>query len=167
MSEKGIDPRSSADGVRVSGQGLPARVRWARTGYALLASAFLACVVVQVFFAGLGVFVAPENWAWHANFVHLFEWLLPFMILAAFLGRLPRALKWQPVGMLALIALQYTTANLGRGFVAALHPVVALLIFWTAIVAAREAWRFLLGSAAAREEASLGSASARRSRRPT
>ncbi|WP_143526468.1 DUF6220 domain-containing protein [Rubrobacter xylanophilus] len=125
------------------GVGTPARVRWARAGYALLAAAFLACVVVQVFLAGFGVFVAAEGWAWHAGFVHVFEWLLPLMLFAALLGRLPRGLKLAPVGTFVLVGLQYTTANLGSGFVAALHPVIALLIFLAALATARGAWRAL------------------------
>jgi len=167
VSERAAGSGANADGGGTHATGPPARVRWARLGYAVLASAFVACVVVQVFFAGLGVFVAPENWAWHVNFVHFFEWLPPLMLLAAFLGRLPRGLKWPPAGMFVLIALQYATANLNRGVVAALHPVVALLIFLAAVVVARRAWRALSGADAAREGASSGPASIRRPERPT
>jgi hypothetical protein len=38
--------------------GLSAPVRLARIGYAVLSSVFVACVLVQVFFAGMGAFGA-------------------------------------------------------------------------------------------------------------
>ena len=38
--------------------GLPSYVRFARYAHAVLVSAFLTCVVVQVFFAGVGIFGA-------------------------------------------------------------------------------------------------------------
>ncbi|MGH2371726.1 MAG: DUF6220 domain-containing protein, partial [Chloroflexota bacterium] len=123
----------------------PASVQWARRGYAALAWIFVGCLVVQVFLAGLGVFAGPANWRWHTTFVHFFE-LLPLLMLAlAFLGRLPGRLRWLTAGLFALIFVQYATANLGDApsiqIVAALHPVVALILFWGAIVVAQRAQR--------------------------
>jgi hypothetical protein len=120
---------------------LPSHVRLARLGYALLASVFVACVAAQVFLAGLGVFAGPEYWVRHTGFVHLFGWLPLLMVPLAFVGRLPRGLRFLPAGLLGLIAMQYATANSYETVVAALHPVGALAIFLVAIIVARRAWR--------------------------
>lgn len=117
-------------------------VRLARFAFALVAGAFALCVVIQVFLAGLAVFVSPLNWVRHINFVHVFEFVPLLMLLLSFVGRLPKALRWQSAGLFGGIFLQYFTANVGGKlpWAAALHPVVAMIIFWTAITVARNAW---------------------------
>jgi cytochrome b subunit of formate dehydrogenase len=123
-----------------SGAGLPSYVRFACYAHAVLASAFLACVVVQVFFAGIGIFAA--NWSFHTYFVPLFELMLPPAFVLAFVGRLPLALKLSPVGLWFLVTVQYALANLdGPDVVAALHPANGLLIFWASLEVARRSWR--------------------------
>lgn len=118
---------------------LPAHVRWTRGGYVLVAGLFVICVVIQVFIAGMAVFVDPANWSLHTTFIHVFE-VLPLVMLAlAFVGRLPRKLKSLPVGLWVLIMVQYATASLFGSLVAALHPVTALVIFWVAMVITRQA----------------------------
>ena len=112
-------------------------MRLARIFYACLASVFVACVLVQVFFAGMGAFGA--NWSWHLTFVHLLEPLPLLMTPMAFVGRLPWALRLLPVGLLVLIGAQYAFANSAVP-TAALHPLNALLIFWVSLHVARRAW---------------------------
>jgi hypothetical protein len=105
--------------------------------YALLASVFVAGVVAQVFFAGMGAFGA--DWSWHASFVHLLELLPLLMVPVAFVGRLPWGLRLMPLGLLILIGAQYAFANSAVP-AAALHPVNALLIFLVGLFVARRAW---------------------------
>jgi hypothetical protein len=112
-------------------------VRLARIFYAGLSVVFVACVLVQVFFAGVGAFGA--DWSWHTAFVHLLELLPLLMAPAAFVGRLPYRLRLLPLGLLVLIGAQYAFANTLVP-AAALHPVNALLIFWTSLYVARRAW---------------------------
>lgn len=120
---------------------LSGHVRWARRGFVLLSGLFAICVVIQVFIAGMAVFVDPANWSLHTTFIHVFE-LLPFvMLVVAFIGRLPRTLKLLPVGLWVLIMVQYATASLFGSLVAAIHPVNALVIFWLAVITTRRAWR--------------------------
>ena len=57
--------------------GLSFPVRLARIGYALLSSAFVACVLLQVFFAGMGAFGA--DWSLHLTLAH-FLGLPPLLI---------------------------------------------------------------------------------------
>lgn len=125
----------------------PRRVAWSRYGYVLVAGVFATCVLVQVYVAGMAVFVDPANWSLHAGFVHAFEPLLPVMLVLAFLGRLPRRLKLAPVGLFVLVSVQYATASAFGSMVAAVHPVNAVAIFLLALLATGRAWRFASGSA--------------------
>ena len=105
-------------------------VRLARIGYALLSSVFVACVLVQVFFAGMGAFGA--DWAWHLTFAHFLELPPLLMMPLAFVGRLPWGLRLLPLGLVVLIGVQYAIADVTVP-TAALHPVNALLIFLSLI----------------------------------
>lgn len=122
--------------------GLSVPVRLARVFYALLSSVFVACVLVQVFFAGVGAFGA--DWDWHLTFVHLFGALPLLMIPVAFVGRLSWGLRLLPIGLVILIGVQYATAN-SVVPAAALHPVNALLIFWVGLLVFRRAWSTVAG----------------------
>lgn len=125
----------SKEGAKLTGLSLP--VRLARICYALLSSVFVVCVLIQVFFAGVGAFGA--NWSWHLAFVHLLEPLPLLMTPVAFVGRLPYGLRLLPLGLLVLIGAQYAFANSAVP-AAAFHPVNALLIFWVSLHVARRAW---------------------------
>jgi len=123
-------------------------VRGARYLYAALAWAFVAGVILQVFFIGLGLFVGRENLALHVNF----GWLLhlgplPVLVAAAF----ARAGRTQIMQTAALAILVFFVPILAAvrtdlPFVAAFHPVGAVLGFWLATAVARRATA-LAGSA--------------------
>jgi hypothetical protein len=121
---------------------ISAPVRLARVFYALLSSVFVACVLVQVFFAGVGAFGA--DWDRHLTFVHLFGALPLLMIPVAFAGRLSWGSRLLPIGLVVLIGVQYATANSAVP-AAALHPVNALLILWVGLLGARQAWSTVAG----------------------
>jgi nicotinamide riboside transporter PnuC len=118
-------------------------VRGARYLYAALAWAFVAGVILQVFFIGLGLFVGRENLALHVNF----GWLLhqgpiPVLVVAA----LARAGRRQIIQTAALAVLVFFVPILAAvrtdlPFVAAFHPVGAVLAFWLATVVAWGATR--------------------------
>jgi hypothetical protein len=117
--------------------GLSGPVRLARIGYAVLSSVFVVCVLVQVFFAGMGAFGA--DWSLHLTFAH-FLGLLPLsMAPVAVAGRLSWGLRLLPLGLLVLIGAQYALANAAVP-AAALHPVNALLILCLSYLTARRAW---------------------------
>ena len=116
---------------------LSALARLARIFYAVFSSVFVACVLAQVFFAGMGAFGA--DWSWHQTFVHFLELLPLLMIPVAFVGRLPWGLRLLPFGLLVLVGVQYAFAN-SPVPAAALHPVNALLIFLLSLFVARRAW---------------------------
>ena len=122
-------------------------IRGARLTYAALAWAFVAGIVLQVFFIGLGLFAGSQNLELHRNFgwiLHLA--VLPIPILAALTAAGRRRIL-QAIGLVVLIffvpILAAVRADLPS--VAAFHPVGALLAFWLAIVVALGATR-LVGS---------------------
>jgi hypothetical protein len=125
---------------RVGRAGLDFTTRLARIFYAVLSSALVASVLVQVFFAGMGAFGA--NWSWHVTFVHFLEPLPLLMVLTAFLGRLAWALRLLPLGLVILIGAQYAFAHTAVP-AAALHPVNGFLILLTSLFIARQAWASL------------------------
>lgn len=132
---RGSHALAAPKGAAVSPQSL--LVRMFRTFYALLASVFVACILVQVFFAGMGAFGA--DWSYHVAFGHLLEPLPLLMVPVAFLGRLSWRLRLLPLALVVLIGAQYALAGAAVP-AAALHPVNAFLILLTGLFIARRAW---------------------------
>jgi hypothetical protein len=103
-------------------------VRLAFIGVAWL---FFACVVVQVFLAGLGVFAGAQHFTLHREFGYLFGWLTLVLLLLALVGRLGR--RWIGLSALLLVLFAFQSVFVAlRGVMpeaAALHPVNALAIF--------------------------------------
>ena len=118
-------------------------VRGARYAFAALAWAFVAGVVLQVFFIGLALFAGSENLELHITLgwiLHLF----PILILAA--AAVARAGRTRILQVTALVVTVFILPILAllradTPVAAALHPVAALLAFWLAIVVASEATR--------------------------
>lgn len=106
----------------------PRRVQLGRYGYLVLAVFFVICVLMQIYIAGMAVFIDPANWSLHTTFVHAFEPMLIVLLVLAFIGRLSRSLKVAPIGLFLLIGIQYATAEMYGSLVAAIHPVNAVVI---------------------------------------
>ena len=119
------------------------RVVVARQALAVTGWLLAAAVLAQIFLAGRAVFVGPDWWQKHRAFVHTFEWLSPLAVLLAYLARASRATKLFAWLTVVLLFLEYATAgwqsSLGRLGLAALHPAIAALLFWSAIELARRA----------------------------
>ena len=120
-------------------------VRGARYAFVALSWAFVAGVVVQVFFIGLALFVAPDNLELHVGLGWILH-LWPILILiAAAVARAGRTRILQATALavtvfiVPILALLRTDAPVA----AALHPVSALLAFWLAIVVAQSATSLL------------------------
>jgi bacteriorhodopsin len=118
-------------------------IRGARIAYAALAWAFVAAIVVQVFFIGLGLFVSSRDLELHRNFgwiLHLAP--LPVLVFAA-LARAGRRQILQAVALVVVIFFVPILAAVRSDlpYLAAFHPVGALLAFLLAIVLARDATR--------------------------
>jgi Ni,Fe-hydrogenase I cytochrome b subunit len=117
----------------------------ARMAYLVVAWLFVACLVVQVFLAGLGVFAGADNFATHRDFGYLFGWLTLILIALAIIGRLGRRLIWLSVLVFGLFVLQSVFVALRETapVVAALHPVNGFLILLISISIAQRARREL------------------------
>ena len=117
-------------------------VRAARYAYFALAWAFVAGVVLQVFFIGLGLFAASEYRQLHADFGWTILHLWPLLILvAAPLARAGRTRILQAAALAITVWIVPILAVLrvDAPVAAAFHPVGALLAFWLAILVARGA----------------------------
>lgn len=113
----------------------------ARYAYLVLAWAFVAGVVVQVFFIGLALFAGSENIELHVTLGWILH-LIPLLILAA--AALARAGRRRILEATALAAVVFAvpilaTLRQDAPVVAALHPVGAIIAFWLAIIVARGA----------------------------
>lgn len=118
----------------------PSRDKKVRLIFAIIAWLFAVCVIVQVFIAGMAIFIDADHWRLHVHFIHIFEWLPIIMFILTFIGSIPSALRWQSLGLFALIFIQYATANMGSvGVLPAFHTVIALIMFSWSIAIARRA----------------------------
>jgi hypothetical protein len=114
-----------------------------RLAYALGAALFAGCIVLQVFFAGLGALADPAYWALHRAFGPVIGFIPLALLPVGLVGRLP----WRMVGLTALLfplfVMQFIFlyAPLGLGVVElrALHAVNALVLFWAGAHLARRA----------------------------
>ena len=118
-----------------------------RLMYLLLGVLFAIGVIMQVMLAGMATFIDGLHWARHSMLIHAFGFNIPlFMLVAAFFGKMPRFAYWQVFGSLLLVFLLYFTANM-RGtlpIVAALHPVIAMVLFMFSTWIVYKSWAFIL-----------------------
>ena len=116
---------------------------FARTAYPVVAGLFVACAVIQVFLAGLGVFDDPNAFITHRNFGYLFGWLTLVLLVISLVGRMPRRFVGLAVLILVLFSLQSVFVALRQDMpvVAALHPLNGFLILGVATYAAWSSWK--------------------------
>ena len=116
---------------------------YARAAQPWVAWLFVACVVVQVFLAGLGVFDSPTSFVTHREFGYLFGWLVFVLLALAIAGRMGRRIIGASALLIVLFILQsvFVAFRTTQPAVAALHPVNGFLIGLVGIVLAREGRR--------------------------
>ncbi len=112
----------------------------ARFVFKLLAQILAVFIAIQVFLAGLALFWNTDNWASHSGFGKLLMVFPILMLVASFIARLPTAFRLSSAGLIVLIVLMFVTAKLSSevGYLSALHPVFALMMFMGAISNARK-----------------------------
>ena len=119
----------------------------ARTrAFPILAWAYVVALAVQVFFAGMYVFVGASNIELHRNMAHVIGLLTGLLLLAVFVGRVPE--KRLVFGVLGLLVVQGGLVHMGQWFglwtIAALHPVNALVLTYASFTLAKRStayWR--------------------------
>ena len=111
----------------------------ARTALVVLSWTFLAVLAVQVFLAGVGLFGAGSM-ATHRDIGYLVPVVPLLMVIAAAVAR-ARQLVWLSGVLFVLSFVQGVLPLLrdGMPYVAALHPVNALALFWLGLTIARRA----------------------------
>ena len=104
--------------------------------------AFVACAIVQVFLAGLGVFDGPGAFVTHREFGTTFGWLTLIILVLALVGRSGRRIVGLAVLLLVLFTLQSVFVALRTDLpaIAALHPLNGFAILGVAVVMTRMAW---------------------------
>ncbi len=107
--------------------------------FPILAWAYLGALAIQVFFAGMFVFVGASNIELHKNMAHVIGALTLPLVASTFIGRVPE--KRLVFGVVGLLVLQGMLVHLGQWFgltmIAALHPVNALVLTYASLTLAR------------------------------
>lgn len=110
-----------------------------RVVFAALAWLFVGLVVLQVFYAGMGL-LGGAGMSQHVDFGYAVAMFPLLIVIAAVVARAGR-LGWWSAGLLLLAQVQSILPWFRDDvpFVAALHPVNALIIFWAGLTIARRA----------------------------
>jgi hypothetical protein len=127
--------------LKAINEGMPPRTRRAMILLLWMARIFAAGIVVQVFLAGLALFVDLNNWGAHSSFPRYFAFLPFLMVLLSFIARMPLTFRLQSIRLSAIVVAIFMTAVLASkiGFLSALHPVLAIALFMGAMTLARKA----------------------------
>jgi hypothetical protein len=133
--------------------------RWLARIHAVAAVVFVAAIIVQVFLAGLAIanLGGSGDFSTHIEFGYTWVGLASLAVLVtAIAARRPRREIGITFAMLLLYIVQtmLPAARASLPWVAASHPVNALLLFGLAVWYARRAWRAMDAVAAAGDAAS-------------
>lgn len=122
------------------------RLRVARYGYALVAWLFAGGILMQVFLIGLSLLGGQPSWQTHRGLGHGLAIAPLLMITFAYAGRLRRPIKlltWLAFVVYVLLADVVIFLRGSIPEVAALHPVLAVLLFGVVAFLAVQAWHLL------------------------
>ena len=113
-----------------------------RRAHLVVAWAFVAGLVFQVFLAGRGVFEGAERFNDHVGWGYTIGLLPIVLLILAAAGRLGRRQVTYASAMFGMFILQPILVGLRdtQPTIAALHPVNGFALLLVAILSAREAW---------------------------
>ncbi|HUF38687.1 MAG TPA: DUF6220 domain-containing protein [Anaerolineales bacterium] len=114
--------------------------------YLILSWAFLAGVVYQTYTAGLAAVAETTGWSTHfgLGMLLLLAALLQLILIRP--ARLPRPAGWVSLGLFGTILVQVLVVGNRASNVSALHPVLALFVFWMSWWLAMTAARTVRGA---------------------
>jgi hypothetical protein len=117
------------------------------TGYAVVAALAVVALLYQVFLVGLSLLGGQPSWGTHVDFGHMFGVFPLLLLILAYVGRLPgteKRLNWLVLGVYIFQAEIFAFVRNAVPLYAALHPVLALVLFaltstvaWRAVALAR------------------------------
>jgi len=125
---------------------MESRVRFSRYAYAAVAWLFVAGILTQVFLIGLTFLGGRPSLQTHAGLGHGLAIAPLLMIVFAYTGRLPRPTKpftWFALVIYVLLADVVIFMRGSVPIIAALHPVLAVLLFGVTGFLAVRAWRLV------------------------
>ena len=113
-----------------------------RRAHLVVAWAFVAGLVIQVFLAGRGVFENAERFKDHAGWGYTIGLLPLILLVLGAIGRLGRRQVIYGAALFGMFILQSILVAMreSQPTIAALHPVNGFAILLVAIFCAREAW---------------------------
>jgi len=119
-------------------------VAGARYVYLGLVWIYLGAILVQVFLAGTGLFSAQRDFEPHIGLGWILH-LVPVLLIIAAAARVGARLLWWTAALLVVQFIQPILPALRTDlpWAAALHPVLAVIIFWLAASIGLQAWRLL------------------------
>ncbi len=124
-------------------------VKVSRVIYMIAAWVFVTGVIIQVFLAGMVVVARQMGWELHRGFGHFWGIPILFMLVTAYLGRLPGTIKWLTWALFGVFIIQAEVIIFLRDsvpVVSAFHPVLALVDFALGV---KLAWKPKLTAATA------------------
>jgi uncharacterized protein DUF6220 len=120
-------------------------VSGARWLFLALVWIYLAAILVQVFLAGIGLFGAAKDFEPHVGLGWILHLVPVLLLIVAAVGRVGSGLLWWTAALLLVQFIQPILATLRNDLplVAALHPVLALVVFWLGVAIGLRAWRLV------------------------
>ncbi|MBI5670414.1 MAG: hypothetical protein HZC41_20665 [Chloroflexi bacterium] len=125
---------------------MESRERFSRYAYAAVAWLFVAGILMQVFLIGLTFLGGRPSLQTHAGLGHGLAIAPLLMVVLAYTGRLPSPMKpftWLALVVYVLLADVVIFLRGSAPIIAALHPVLAVLLFGVAGFLAVRAWRLV------------------------
>jgi hypothetical protein len=121
-----------------------------RVAFLILTWAYLAGIVVQVFLAGTGFFGTDRDFEPHRSLGWILHVGPVLLLIVAAIGRVGSRTIWWNVALLLTVGVQPLLPGLRNDvpLAAALHPVLALVIFWLTLTVGMQAWQLVRGQAA-------------------
>jgi hypothetical protein len=118
-------------------------IKLSRNFYLIGSGTFIVGVMAQVFLAGMVVVAGQMGWVNHRNLGHSLALPLLVMLISAYPGRLPKAMKGMTWTLFVVYILQADVLIFLRGSapaISALHPVMALIDFALGVALVQKAW---------------------------
>lgn len=115
-----------------------------RYGYLIVAVVFLVGILTQVFFAGLSLLGGQPSWGAHIALGHSLLLAALLLVAFAYLGRMKSRIKplsWLTLVVYVLLADFVVFLRGSVPLVAALHPVLALVLFTLTAMLVSRAWQ--------------------------